>query len=158
MLDAEKLEVQNDDVAYIAKKAVEHLCPHHDRVVVEDTGLYIEALGGFPGPYAEYVYRTLGLGGVLKLLSGVDNRKARFKCAAAMCIGGRVEVFVGEVSGEISHTPRGAGGFGYDPVFIPEGYSKTYAELGDEIKNQISHRAKAFRALASWLQSRSRDF
>lgn len=154
MLNVEKVEVQDDDVAYIAKRAVGHLCPHYDYVVVDDTGLYIEALGGFPGPYAEYVYRTIGLEGVLRLLSGIDNRRATFRCAAAICVGGEVRVFVGEVNGEISHTPRGAGGFGYDPIFIPEGYFKTYAELGDEVKNKISHRAKAFRALADWLQSR----
>jgi len=151
-LDAEKVEVQHDDVAVVAEKAAEFLCARYgDYVVVEDTGLYIDALGGFPGPYAEYVYRTIGLAGVLKLLEGVVNRAAVFKCAAAICVGGGVKVFIGETRGRIAHTPRGTGGFGYDPIFIPEGEERTYAELGAEVKNAISHRAKAFKAMALWL-------
>jgi XTP/dITP diphosphohydrolase len=151
-LDAEKIEVQHDDVAVVAKKAAEFLCSTYgDYVVVEDTGLYIDALGGFPGPYAEYVYRTIGLRGVLKLLEGVADRSAVFRCAVALCLGGEVRVFVGETRGRIAEEPRGSSGFGYDPIFIPEGGSLTYAEMGEEVKNRISHRAKAFTALATWL-------
>ncbi len=151
-LDAEKVEVQDDDVVTVARKAAEFLCPRHgDYVVVEDTGLYIDALGGFPGPYAEYVYRTIGLRGVLKLLEGVSDRSATFKCAAALCLGGDVHIFVGETRGRIAEEPRGSGGFGYDPIFIPEGSSLTYAEMGEETKNTVSHRARAFTALARWL-------
>ncbi|RFA92383.1 XTP/dITP diphosphatase [Pyrobaculum aerophilum] len=155
-LDAEKVEIQHDDVVVIAREAAEFLCSRYgDFVVVDDTGLYIEALGGFPGPYAEYVYRTIGLKGVLKLLEGAADRRATFKCAAAICIGGRVEVFVGEVRGYIAHEPRGRGGFGYDPIFIPEGMTATYAELGEEVKNKISHRAKAFSQLGAWLTNKN---
>lgn len=151
-LSAEKVEIQHDDVAEIARRAAENLCAQYgDYVVVEDTGLYIEALGGFPGPYAEYVYRTIGLSGVLKLLEGAANRRAVFKCAAALCLGGRVEVFLGEVRGAIAQAPRGTGGFGYDPIFVPEGLGYTYAELGDDVKNKISHRAQAFSKLAARL-------
>jgi dITPase (EC 3.6.1.-) len=153
-LDAEKVEVQDDDVAIVARKAAELLCPRYgDYTVVEDTGLYIDALGGFPGPYAEYVYRTIGLSGVLKLLEGVSNRFAVFKCAVAICLGGEVHVFTGETRGYIVHVPKGSGGFGYDPIFMPEGSGLTYAEMGEEAKNKVSHRAKAFTALARWLVS-----
>ncbi|MEM1597864.1 MAG: XTP/dITP diphosphatase [Pyrobaculum sp.] len=152
-LDAEKVEVQHDDVAEVARRAAEALCGLGDFVTVEDTGLYIESLGGFPGPYAEYVYRTIGLKGVLKLLEGVEDRRAVFKCAAAICVGGEVKVFVGETRGHVAKEPRGSGGFGYDPIFVPEGYTQTYAELGTEVKNKISHRAKAFSALGKWLVS-----
>jgi len=154
-LDAEKLEIQHDDVKAVASAAAERLCKiYGDYVVVEDTGLYIEALGGFPGPYAEYVYRTIRLKGVLRLLEGVSNRRAKFVCAAAICIGGEVEVFEGETWGYIVDSPRGSGGFGYDPIFMPEGETYTYAELGEFVKNRISHRAKAFRKLAERLINR----
>ncbi len=150
-LEAEKTEVQHEDVAVIARKAAESLCRHYgDFTVVEDTGLYIDALSGFPGPYAEYVYRTIGIEGVLKLLSGVEDRRATFTCAAAICISGVVKVFTGSSRGVIAERPRGTGGFGYDPIFIPEGYTSTFAELGVE-KNKISHRARAFTALGVWL-------
>jgi XTP/dITP diphosphohydrolase len=153
-LEAEKVEVQDDDVVAVARKAAEFLCPHYgDYAVVEDTGLYIDALGGFPGPYAEYVYRTIGLRGVLKLLEGVADRSAVFRCAVALCLGGEVRVFVGETRGRIAEEPRGSGGFGYDPIFIPEGSSLTYAEMGEEAKNAVSHRGRAFAALARWLLS-----
>ncbi|MGC8994842.1 MAG: XTP/dITP diphosphatase [Pyrobaculum sp.] len=155
-LDAEKVEIQHDDVEVVARRAAEFLCGRYgDYVAVEDTGLYIEALGGFPGPYAEYVYRTIGLSGVLKLLEGVANRRALFKCAVAICIGNRVEVFTGEARGYIANEPRGRGGFGYDPIFIPEGMSQTFAELGEEVKNKISHRARAFSALGAWLTKKN---
>ncbi|ACB40430.1 XTP/dITP diphosphatase [Pyrobaculum neutrophilum] len=154
-LEARKIEVQDDDVVNVAKHAAEALCRDYgDNVVVEDTGLYVDALGGFPGPYAEYVYRTIGLRGLLKLLEGVENRSAVFRCAAALCVGGDVKVFLGETRGRISEEPRGSGGFGFDPVFIPEGFDKTYAELGDEVKNRVSHRAKAFISLGNWLLTR----
>jgi XTP/dITP diphosphohydrolase len=151
-LGAEKVEVQDDDVANIARRAAEILCSQHgDCVVVEDTGLYIKSLGGFPGPYAEYAYRTVGLRGILRLLEGSRDREAAFRCAVAVCVGGSVHVFVGEARGWIAREPRGSAGFGYDPVFVPEGESRTYAELGGLVKNRVSHRARAFTALAKFL-------
>ncbi|MEL9991171.1 MAG: XTP/dITP diphosphatase [Thermoproteus sp.] len=149
-----KLEIQADDVEAIAEAAASRLCQEgEDLIVVEDDGLYIKALNGFPGPYSEYVYRTLGLSGVLKLLEGVVDRGAVFKSAVAICIGGSVKVFTGLVEGYISDRPRGLGGFGFDPIFIPKGYVKTFAELGVDEKSSISHRAKAFTALAEWLKT-----
>jgi XTP/dITP diphosphohydrolase len=76
-----------------------------------------------------------------------------FRCAVALCLGGEVRVFVGETRGRIAEEPRGGGGFGYDPIFIPEGSSLTYAEMGEEAKNAVSHRGRAFAALARWLIS-----
>jgi XTP/dITP diphosphohydrolase len=121
-LEAEKVEVQDDDVVAVARKAAEFLCPRYgDYAVVEDTGLYIDALGGFPGPYAEYVYRTIGLRGVLKLLEGVADRSAVFRCAVALCLGGEVRVFVGETRGRIAEEPRGSGGLWLRPHIYPRG-------------------------------------
>ncbi|ABL87793.1 dITPase [Pyrobaculum islandicum DSM 4184] len=154
-LDVKKIEIQDDDVINIAKNAAEILCPiYGDFIVVEDTGLYIGALGGFPGPYAEYVYRTIGLKGLLKLMEGIVDRRAVFKCAAAICVEGTVHIFIGETQGYITREPRGNRGFGYDPVFVPEGETLTYAEMDEETKNKVSHRAKAFTALGNWLISK----
>ncbi len=113
----------------------------------DDSGLEVEALDGRPGVYsaryaptsAECITKLLGE------LEGKENRRARFVCAIAIAINGEViETFEGEVKGIIADAPRGENGFGYDPVFIPDGYSETFGELSDEVKNKISHRANAF--------------
>ena len=148
----EKLEVQADDVTVIARYAAERLPVIDAPVAVEDAGLFIKALRGFPGPYSNYVYRTLGLEGVLKLMSDVDDRHAYFLSAIGVKdTEGRVHVFTGRVDGSIARSPRGSGGFGFDPIFVPEGGEKTFAEASMEEKNSVSHRARAARALAEWL-------
>ncbi len=148
-----KLEVQADDVERIAEEAAKRLCEQgEDLTVVEDAGLYINALNGFPGPYSEYVYKTLGIPGILKLMDGVADRSAYFKSAVAVCAGSSVRVFVGIAEGNIAEEPRGSGGFGFDPIFIPLGLNKTFAEMTLEEKGEISHRGRAFKALAEWLK------
>jgi XTP/dITP diphosphohydrolase len=124
-------------------------------VIVEDAGLFIDALKGFPGPYAAYAYKTVGNKGLLKLLQGVENRKAVFKAAIAYCEGETKApvVFVGEAEGEITVAERvgnGKSGFGFDPIFQPSGSAKTFAEMTLEEKNRFSHRAKAVRKFAEW--------
>ena len=147
-------ELQGDDVAEIAAWGARWAADKWDLpILVEDTGLFIEALNGFPGPYASYVLKTIGLEGILKLLEGVEDRRAYFKTALAFCDGKGVEpvVFTGEAHGTISHEPRGSGGFGYDPIFVPEGGDgRTFAEMSKSEKNTLSHRAKAFKAFAEW--------
>jgi len=151
-------ELQADDVAAIAAEGARWAAEKWDLpVLVEDTGLFIEALGGFPGPYASYVLRTIGLEGVLKLLEGVQDRGAYFRTALAFCDGAGSEpvVFTGEARGLISERPRGSGGFGYDPIFVPEGGGgRTFAEMSRSEKNALSHRAKAFRAFSEWYLAR----
>ncbi len=147
-------ELQGDDVATIAAEGARWAAEKWDLpVLVEDTGLFIQALGGFPGPYASYVLKTIGLEGVLKLLSGVEDRRAYFRTALAFCDGRGAEpvVFTGEAHGTISHEPRGSSGFGYDPIFVPEGGDgRTFAEMSRSEKNALSHRAEAFRAFCEW--------
>ncbi len=156
-----KLEIQADQVEDIARAAIENIArvvkPRSSTyIVVEDDGLYIEALGGFPGPYSEYVYRTIGLRGVLKLLEDVDNRRAVFKSALGVYTpSGKIEVVCGEVSGYIARELRGSGGFGYDPIFVPDGYDLTFAEMSLEEKCRVSHRARAFRELGKLILSGS---
>lgn len=124
----------------------------------DDTGLEVEALNGEPGVYSA---RYAGDGhnaeaNMLKLLQnmeGIENRKAQFRTAFALIINGKEHLFEGIIKGEIIKTRRGNSGFGYDPIFVPEGYSQTFAEMGNELKNKISHRAIATNKLCKFLNS-----
>jgi XTP/dITP diphosphohydrolase len=149
--DQEKLEIRSQDVQEIALTAAKHAHRVLKRpVVVDDTGFYVAALNDFPGSYAAYVLQTIGYQGILRLLEGVENRSARFVTAVAFCDNGILESFVGEMVGNVDHESSGTGGFGYDPIFIPHGLSKTYAQLSLAEKVKISHRTKAFRAFLEW--------
>ena len=156
-VDAKCLEIQADEVEEIAKTSAIYATQERwTPVFVEDTGLFIEALKGFPGPYASYVYKTIGRKGVLKLLNGIANRKAEFKSAIAFCIPKEQPVcFLGTVSGRISMEERGVHGFGYDPIFEPDsGGGKTFAEMTIDEKNRYSHRAQGVRKFADWYLER----
>jgi XTP/dITP diphosphohydrolase len=123
----------------------------------DDTGLEIEALDGRPGVYsARYAGESKNsldnMEKVLFEMQGITNRKARFRTVIAAIINNREYLFEGIADGEIIDNPRGEGGFGYDPVFVPAGYEKTFAEMTMEEKNHISHRKKAFRLFADFLQ------
>jgi XTP/dITP diphosphohydrolase len=123
-------------------------------ILVEDSGLFIDALHGFPGVYSSYVYRTIGPEGVLALLKG-RSRHATFRTVVGLRRPRDVLLAVGETAGTISEKPRGSGGFGYDPIFIPDGQTATFAELSIGAKNALSHRGRAMRALAARLAQRS---
>jgi XTP/dITP diphosphohydrolase len=120
--------------------------------IVEDTSLHIEALSGFPGPFASYVQKTIGNTGVLKLMEGVHNRAAFFETCIGLSYNGK-KIFKGRCYGSIALEPRGISGFGFDPVFIPEGDERTFAEMSLHEKNLMSHRAVAFRALREHLEN-----
>ncbi len=153
-VDLPKVEIQSESLEEVSLYSVVNAFLTFRRpLIVEDSGLYIEALNLFPGAYSSFVYKTIGIHGVLKLLEGVENRRAYFKSVIALAapnLSG-VKLFTGVVHGVIATEPRGSGGFGFDPIFIPERSSKTFAEMNDEEKNRVSHRGGAFRALASWL-------
>lgn len=126
----------------------------------DDTGLEVDALNGAPGVHtARYAGENhdteANMRKLLHEMNGKDNHKARFRTAIALILGGEEHLFSGEVQGEISTEPRGEQGFGYDPVFIPDGTAKTFAELGEEAKNRISHRARAVKKLADFLNSQA---
>ena len=113
----------------------------------DDSGLEVEALDGRPGVYSSRYADSdpERIAKLLKELEGQENRRARFVCAIAIAFNGEVlEVFEGEIKGTITTAPRGKDGFGYDPVFLPDGYDRTFAELTSDEKNKISHRANAF--------------
>lgn len=122
----------------------------------DDTGLEVEALNNAPGVYSaryagEQKNSADNVNKLLKELAGVTNRNARFRTVIALILDGKKYIFEGSVKGTIAEFPEGKNGFGYDPVFIPEGYDKTFAELDADIKNKISHRANAIKQLALFL-------
>ncbi len=131
----------------------------------DDTGLEVGALGGEPGVWSARYASLAGEGAphdsaanvarLLCRLSGVEDRRARFRTVIALILGGREFLFEGTVEGFIIDTPRGTGGFGYDPVFVPEGFDRTFAEMTAAEKNVLSHRGRATGALAEFLRGRS---
>ena len=148
------IEIQSDDLEEVATTSVLWAVQRSGApTFVEDTGLFIEALKGFPGVFASYVYKTIGKRGLLKLLAGENNRKAIFKSVIAYCAPNKKPVcFLGEVPGRISLNERGNHGFGFDAVFEPEpGGGETFGEMGVDEKNRYSHRAHAVRRFAAWL-------
>ena len=132
---------------------------YHLDCFADDTGLEVEALNGAPGVYSARYAGGEGhdaQANMLKLLhelDGKENRKAQFRTAISLILDGMDYLFEGVIKGEIIKEKRGDSGFGYDPVFMPEGYDRTFAELGNDIKNQISHRALAVQKLCEFLQS-----
>lgn len=122
----------------------------------DDTGLEVDELNGAPGVYsARYAGEAhdakANMKKLLHEMSGMTDRKARFRTVIALTLDGKDYLFEGEIAGTIIEEEKGSAGFGYDPVFLPDGYDKTFAELGTEIKNEISHRAIATKRLCSFL-------
>lgn len=122
----------------------------------DDTGLEVDALNGEPGVYsARYAGKDCNnianIQKLLRNLSGKTNRNARFKTVIALILNDSEYLFEGVINGHLTQNMRGSNGFGYDPIFIPDRYNETFAELGDDIKNKISHRAIAVQKLAAFL-------
>jgi XTP/dITP diphosphohydrolase len=165
------LEPQADDLAtvaaYGARAAYRHV---GEPVIVDDSGLTIDALGGFPGPYSSYVEDRLGIERVWNLVQQEDDHSGAFRGVVAYCDGDDFEatpepvdrateeppvrLFEGVVPGEIV-PPRGDGGFGYDPIFEYDG--QTFAEMSTEEKNAVSHRGRALAKFAEWYEQASRS-
>jgi len=156
LLRFKTLEIQDESIENIAKTSASEASRKCNLpVLVEDAGLFIEALNGFPGPYSHYVYQTIGTRGILKLMRDVDQREARFRSVVAFCdTDGSLKTFHGEAAGKIAEEERGSFGFGFDPVFEPtEAPGKTFAEMTLMEKGKYSHRAKALRKFAEWYAS-----
>ena len=118
-------------------------------IMAEDSGIFIDSLGGFPGPYSSYVESTIGLPGVLRLMRPESMRGAEFRAAAAVCTGQKIVTATGVCSGTISREISGEMGFGYDPIFIPnDGDGRTCAEMSSSEKSSISHRGRALKAVS----------
>jgi XTP/dITP diphosphohydrolase len=142
-------EVQSDSLAEVAARGAEEAQAElGGAVVVEDSGLFVDALEGFPGPYSAYVEQTVGVERTWRLVEPEDDRRARFRSVVAYADSDTVETFEGSVRGTIV-APRGDGGFGYDPIFEHDG--TTFAEMSAAEKNAVSHRGRALATFADWL-------
>lgn len=149
-------ELQLDEIEAVARESANYIREKtgiEDSFFIEDSGLFIPALNGFPGPFSAFVFRTIGNDGILKLMADKkgEERKATFKTVVAFCEAPKKTpvLFVGIAEGRIAEEIRGSGGFGYDPIF--EFAGKTFAEMSTEDKNHVSHRSRAFEKLLDYL-------
>ncbi len=140
-------EIQSDSLFVIArKKALDAYSKCRKPVIIEDDGIFVKSLNGFPGPYSSYVYDTIGNAGVVRLVK--KDRAARFCAIISYCDRRKKPVqFEGMTKGSIPKKPRGKG-WGYDPIFVPKGKTKTYGQMSE--KNILSHRYRALKKFASW--------
>jgi|TARA_B100001750_G_scaffold242818_1_gene256894 XTP/dITP diphosphohydrolase len=149
-------EIQSNNLNDIAEqKAINAYDLIQKPVIIEDDGLFINSLNGFPGPYSSYVYDTIGNEGIIKLLENSEIRDAKFVSIIAYCDNdSSVKLFESSIPGKISPTIE-TGGWGYDPIFIPAGESKTYANVSD--KDKFSHRSVSLKKFSSWFLDRQKD-
>jgi len=149
-IDLEEIQTYDIRTAVTAKvnQAWDILkCP----VMVEDSGLIFTSWNGLPGALVKWFEKTVGCSGLLRMLKDFDDRKAFAVCMVAIHDGNEVSVAEGRVHGQISESMKGKNGFGWDVIFIPEGFSQTYAEMDPEDKNSISHRRLAFEKIKKLL-------
>ncbi|MGI0132052.1 MAG: non-canonical purine NTP pyrophosphatase [Thermoplasmata archaeon] len=149
------LEPQADSLHEVARAKLRQVTGVPGCVMVEDSGLFIDALGGFPGVYSAPIYRMWKFGPILELLRE-RPRRASFRTVVGLRRGRRTWTFEGVCRGEIVPTPREEGGFGFDPIFRPVGANVTFAEMSIAEKGRSSHRAKAFREVARFLTRQRR--
>lgn len=149
-----KIEIQAESLKKVIKYAANQIkIQEYTNFFLEDSGLFIQDLQGFPGVYSHFILEKLGNKGVLKLMENVKNRKAHFKSVVALCTNANIKIFQGTTRGRISQNMRGAQGFGFDPIFIPSHSTHTFGEMSREKKNQYSHRGKSMRKLINSLVS-----
>ena len=142
-------EIQSNSLSEIAKrKALDAFSKIQKPLIIEDDGIFIDSLNGFPGPYSSYVYDTIGNEGLMKLLENTESRSAKFVAVIAYCNGiDDLKLFESTISGKISLSIED-GGWGYDPIFIPDGETKTYANVSD--KDKFSHRSASLKKFSDW--------
>ena len=147
-------EVQAPTLEAVVEFGLEWLAQNHpgEALLIDDAGLFVDALGGFPGVYSRHAWDTIGPAGVLALLGNGEERSAEFRCVLGLLLpDGGHQLFHGSCRGRVTRAPRGDGGFGYDPIFIPKGDERTFAELPLAEKNGISHRGRALAELVEYL-------
>ena len=144
------IEIQDDSLRKIAvQKAQDAYNQIEEPLIVEDDGLFIDSLSGFPGPFSSYVFKTIGNDGILKMIG--DNRDAQFVSIIVFRDAHSYTSFESKVAGTISKNIQGEG-WGYDPIFVPENQTKTYAELAE--KNKLSHRYESLKKFANWFNNK----
>ena len=125
-------------------------------VIVDDVGVFIEAWNKFPGPFVKYIHNLLGNKKILELLKNEKNRNVIVQSVVAYHDGKKIHTFIGTVKGILSLKEKGDKGWGFDPIIIPFGENKTFAQMGPKKKNQISHRAKALEKFKNFLDSQKK--
>lgn len=148
-------ERRSDDPEKIVRDKAKRLAERHKKIVVsEDSGLFIKALNDFPGTCSAYIHKRIGLSGILKLMEKVSDRGCEYRSAVAICEPGKEAVsFLGIEKGTIAFSEKGSNGFGHDPIFIPEGSSKTYAEM-DDVEEVKKFRRRGVLKLVDWLKNK----
>ncbi len=150
-LDCEPLdlpEIQSLDILEVLRAKGEEAWRRLERpIVVEETGLELAAFGGFPGPLVKWMLEAVGSAGIARAAHAMGDPRATADCALIYLDGESELVGRGETCGELVLEPQGARGFGWDPIFVPEGRQQTYAELGSEVKDRLGHRGRAWRDL-----------
>lgn len=149
-------EIQADTLEEVARAGAQHLLASglEPPFLLEDAGLFVSALHGFPGVYSRHALDTIGNAGLLRLLQDVEpeSRTAAFRaCIAYVDPDRALHTFTGTCKGRIADRAAGDGGFGFDPVFVPEGDVRTFAQLSDAEKNAVSHRGRAVQAFLAYL-------
>lgn len=153
------VEIQADDLEDIVKPGAQQACTLLKMpCFIEDAGLFVDTLKGFPGPYSKFVFLTIGNDGLLKLMDGIEKRGAEFRSAVGYCEPGKKpKTFTGVVRGTLGLWTKGTGGFGFDPVFVPdESDGRTFGEMLVDEKNKFSHRAKALEAFIKWYKEKEK--
>ncbi len=147
-------EIQTDSLREVARYGAQWLKNRLEApFILDDSGLFLSALEGFPGVYSAYAYGTIGNRGILNLMNKKGDKRAEFRTAAALVDPNeKIHIFEGVCKGSVIGEERGKNGFGYDPVFIPEGYEITFGEMSTEEKNKISHRSLAFHEVYEYIK------
>jgi len=154
-LNQKYTELQADTIWEVAHASASSLATIMNQdFIIEDSGMAVSHLNGFPGPYSSFVFQTLGWKGILALLNEVQDRSASFTSVFVLCIDKKLWGFEGKVTGSIALNAGGNSGFGFDPIFIPDGQSgqpRTMAEMEMVNKNRSSHRGKSLELLVDYL-------
>lgn len=151
-IEIDLAEVQSVQVQDVIEAKAREAYRHVGRpVLVEDTGLYIHAWNGLPGALVRWFLKSVGTAGICQMLAQFDDRRARAETCIGLCSGSSFHVFCGAVEGTIAHSPRGVHGFGWDPIFIPAGTQKTFAEVPSHEKVEIDMRRQAAIELKAFL-------
>jgi XTP/dITP diphosphohydrolase len=152
MFDLEYEEIQDNKLETIALMSCKRVLQEKPELkskdfFLEDAGLFIKSLNGFPGPFSSYVFKTIGNEGILRLMKGEEDRRAHFKSVIAHHSKNEIKIHIGKTEGKINLVTKGEKGFGFDPIFKPNENNLTFAEMSLETKNLYSHRQKSLREL-----------
>jgi len=149
-------EIQDIDIEKVASRKVQEAFNILKKpVFIDDVGVYIEAWNGFPGPFAKFLQEAGGCAQILRMLENEKNRNVLIKSLVAFCDGKKIHIFTGELHGKIAFDARGKTGWGFDPIIIPDGQGQTYAEMGEEKKNSLSHRRLALDKFKKFLNKQT---